>query len=328
MKTEKLLQQGFLKSYKNKTTTVQLNLGACCNQHCRHCHVNAGPNRTERMDTSVIDRVFDLIDRGSSVRTIDLTGGAPELFPLFKSVIKRAVAKGLEVIDRNNLTVLFEAGQEGLPAFLAEHKVHIIASLPCYTEDNVDAQRGDNTFAKSIRALTMLNVLGYGKAGSGLILDLVYNPGGADLPGDQGELDADYHRHLLREYGIVFNRLITITNVPIARFRSDLERSGEYEGYLELLADNFNENTLDSIMCRSLVSVGWDGKIYDCDFNQALKLQSSSEQTVFKIHSFDDLVGQQICFAPHCLACTAGAGSSCFGAVVKNIGAALSEAAV
>jgi len=306
--------------HRGKTEIVQLNLGAKCNQMCRHCHVDAGPNRTEAMDTAVIDRVFSLIERTPGIRAIDLTGGAPELHPLFRSVVKRACSLGLEVIDRCNLSVLLEDGQELTAIFLAEHSVHIIASLPCYTMENVDAQRGQAVFARSIKVLKTLNGLGYGREdpsaeSSGLILDLVYNPGGAFLPGNQAELDRDYHARLRAEYGISFNKLIAITNVPIARFRSDLELQGSYGSYIELLRLNFNPDALDSLMCKSLVSIGWTGEIYDCDFNQALRLKESLSRTVFDIRSFDDLEGSRICLSTHCFACTAGAGSSCFGAV-------------
>jgi len=309
--------------HRGKTEIVQLNLGAKCNQKCMHCHVDAGPNRTERMDTAVIDRVFSLIERTPGIRALDLTGGAPELHPLFRSIVKRARSLGLDVIDRCNLTVLLEAGQELTAMFLAEHGVRIIASLPCYTVENVDAQRGQAVFARSLKALKTLNGLGYGtedssSEGSGLILDLVYNPAGANLPGNQAELDRDYHARLQAEYGIAFNKLITITNVPIARFRSDLELQRTYDSYLDLLRANFNSDTLDSLMCRSLASIGWAGEIYDCDFNQALKLQGFPSRTVFDIRSFDDLEGSRICLASHCLACTAGAGSSCFGAVTDG----------
>jgi len=318
--------------HRGKTENVQLNLGAKCNQKCRHCHVNAGPDRTETMDTAVIDRVFSLIEKTPGIRAIDLTGGAPELHPLFRSVVKRARSLGLEVIDRCNLTILLEAGQELTAAFLAEHGVRIIASLPCYTKENVDAQRGQAVFARSLKALKTLNGLGYGMQnfsaeGSGPVLDLVYNPGGAYLPGSQTELDRDYHVRLQAEYGISFNNLITITNVPIARFRSDLERQGSYDSYIELLKSNFNPDTLDSLMCRSLVSIGWDGEIYDCDFNQALRLQGSSARTIFDIRSFDDLEGSAICLSTHCLACTAGSGSSCFGAVTGGVASVNTELA-
>lgn len=327
-RAKQLFQSCSLNNSRTEVTTAQLNLGAMCNQRCAHCHVNAGPERIECMDETVIDRVFDLLRRSPSVRVLDLTGGAPELHPLFRNIVERASSIGLEIIDRNNLTVLFEGGQEGLPEFLAENKAHIIASLPCYTEENVDRQRGGSVFNKSVRALKILNELGYGHQGSSLVLDLVFNPSGAELPGDQESLNCDYHAHLWGEYGISFNRLLTMANVPIARFRSDLELNGDYESYLDLLADNFNAQTLRSIMCKKLVSIGWDGMIYDCDFNQALRLPPPSNRTVFGIESFGDLSGDSIRFDEHCLACMAGAGNSCFGAALRSSGANLQEAAV
>lgn len=280
------------------------------------------------MAASVIDRTFELMAKSPSVRVLDLTGGAPELHPLFRDIVRRASAMGLEVIDRNNLTILFEPSQKGLPEFLAEHGVRVVASLPCYTEANVDRQRGGSVFEKSVRALNILNGLGYGAPGSGLELDLVYNPGGAFLPGDQAALDGDYHSRLWDEHGISFNRLIAIANVPIARFRANLERAGEYDAYMDLLSDNFNVAAADAIMCRSLVSIGWDGSIYDCDFNQALALRAPSERTVFGIESFSELSGESIRFGEHCFACAAGAGSSCFGATEKPTGRAFGEIAV
>lgn len=327
-RAKELIQSYSLNNLRTEITTVQLNLGAMCNQRCAHCHVNAGPDRIERMDETVIDRVFKILGQSSSVRVLDLTGGAPELYPLFRNIVERASSICLEIIDRNNLTILFEVGQEGLPEFLAENKVRIIASLPCYTEENVDRQRGGSVFKKSVIALKILNGLGYGKVGSPLILDLVYNPLGAALPGDQESLDRDYHAHLWSEFGISFNSLLTMANAPIARFRSDLESNGEYESYLDLLADSFNAETLGSIMCNTLVSIGWDGTIYDCDFNQALSLPSPSKRTVFGIESFGDLSGYPIRFDEHCLACMAGAGSSCFGAALKASEAKIQEVLV
>lgn len=289
------------------------------------------------MAATVIDRAFALIGSSPSVRTLDLTGGAPELHPQFRDIVRRASETGIEVIDRNNLTVLFEPSQKGLPEFLAENGVHVVASLPCYTEDNVDRQRGGSVFEKSIKALNILNGLGYGVEGSGLVLDLVYNPGGASLPGDQDELDRDYHSRLWDEHGISFNRLFAIANVPIARFRADLERDGGYDAYMDLLRDNFNAAAADTIMCRNLVSIGWDGSIYDCDFNQALGLRAPPGRTVFDIESFSELSGDPIHFGEHCFACAAGAGSSCFGATEKHatekiavnaVSRALSEVAI
>jgi len=296
--------------------TVQVNLGRVCNQACHHCHVDAGPARPESMDEPTARRILDLLEVSPGVRTVDLTGGAPELNPWFRLLAAESRAAGRAVIDRSNLTVLFEPGQEDLAGFLAEHQVQVVASLPCYTRENVDRQRGRGVFDKSLRALRLLNELGYGAEDGTLQLDLVFNPGGAGLPGSQEALEADYRDCLLADHGIRFNHLRTITNVPINRFRRDLERSGRLEEYMELLADNFNPCAARAVMCRTLLSVSWDGGLYDCDFNQMLDLPAGDQRrTLWDVESFAALGRAPIALDDHCYACTAGAGSSCGGAL-------------
>lgn len=312
--TQKLAEQ---KTELKRTAvdTLQINLGKLCNQACLHCHVEAGPLRTEIMDGKTVDQVISVMKASPSLRTIDLTGGAPEMNPHFKRLVKAARDLGLEVIDRCNLTIFFEKGHEELPVFLKDHQVHVVASLPCYTKDNVDKQRGKGVFDKSVEGLRKLNDLGYGVEGTGLILDLVYNPGGAFLPGNQQKLEADYKRELKQFFNLSFNHLYTITNMPIKRFLDDLNRQGKYEEYMTLLVNNFNPQALHSVMCKSLVSVGWDGKIYDCDFNQMLELPVKSRSSIFDLTSVETFNNGEIVLANHCFGCTAGAGSSCGGAL-------------
>lgn len=295
--------------------TLQINVGKMCNQACHHCHVEAGPARTEIMTEKTIDRIIELMKRSPDLKTIDLTGGAPEMNPHFRKLVLAARSMNLEVIDRCNLTILYEKGQEDLADFLKANQVHIVASLPCYTKDNVDKQRGRGVFDKSIEALKHLNSLGYGAAGSNLILDLVYNPGGAFLPGAQAKLEADYKRELKHYFNLEFNHLYTITNMPIKRFLDDLNRQGKYEMYMELLVNNFNPKAAESVMCKSLISIGWDGQIYDCDFNQMLEIPANAKKvTLWDIEEFQDMRNKSIALANHCYGCTAGAGSSCGGA--------------
>lgn len=296
--------------------TLQINLGKLCNQACHHCHVEAGPLRTEIMNEKTVDRLIEVMGKTPGLKTIDLTGGAPEMNPHFKKLVKAARGMNLEVIDRCNLTIFFEEGYEDLPAFLKENKVHVVASLPCYTKNNVDKQRGRGVFDKSIEGLKKLNDLGFGIEGSGLQLDLVYNPGGAFLPGSQQKLEADYKRELKQFCNLEFNRLYTITNMPIKRFLDDLNRQGKFEDYMTLLVNNFNLNAVDSVMCKSLVSIGWDGEIYDCDFNQMLELKVNSRKTIWDVNSLSDFKDESIVLADHCYGCTAGAGSSCGGALI------------
>lgn len=302
---------------RNAVETLQINLGKLCNQACHHCHVEAGPLRREIMEEETVERLIELMTKSkNTLKTIDLTGGAPEMNPHFRKLVKAARALNIEVIDRCNLTIFFEKGYEDLPEFLKENKVHVVASLPCYTKDNVDKQRGRGVFDKSIEGLKKLNSLGYGIPGTGLILDLVYNPGGAFLPGNQKKLEADYKRELKQFFNLEFNNLFTITNMPIKRFLEDLERQGKYQEYMELLLNNFNPDAAQSVMCKNLVSVGWNGVIYDCDFNQMLEIPLNYQKTnLWDISNLDDLSNKAIALANHCYGCTAGAGSSCGGAL-------------
>ncbi|HVA94750.1 MAG TPA: arsenosugar biosynthesis radical SAM (seleno)protein ArsS [Candidatus Dormibacteraeota bacterium] len=316
--TRKLAEDGLTPLVRNDVKTLQINVGKLCNQACQHCHVDAGPKRTEIMPPRVAERVIQLLAASPAIDTVDITGGAPELNPNFRWLVGQSHKLGRHVIDRCNLTVLFEAGMEDLPEFLAEHQVEITASLPCYTEGNVDKQRGRGAFEKSIRALRILNGLGYGMPGSSLALNLVFNPIGAYLPAPQEQLEAEYHQHLREEFGVEFHRLFTITNMPISRFAEFLKKTGGYESYLELLAKHWNANTVPDLMCRSLVSVGWDGKLYDCDFNQMLEIPATGrfpQPTIWNLSSFEDWKGRPIATARHCFGCTAGAGSSCKGAL-------------
>ena len=293
---------------------LQVNVGRLCNQACNHCHVDAGPKRTEIMTWATMQRILDWA-AASRVDRVDITGGAPELNPDFRRFVDGFIALGATVTARCNLTVLLEPGQDSLAAWYAERRVHLVASLPCYTEKNVDAQRGDRVFAKSIEALRRLNTAGYGRT-AGLILDLVYNPGGAFLPGGQAQLEADYKERLANDFGITFNHLFTLANLPINRFAHFLERTGQYDDYLQLLADNFNPATVPELMCRHLLSVDWRGYVYDCDFNQMLDLPLAARAPRYLWETDPArLNGDRIATAAHCLGCTAGAGSSCGGAL-------------
>ncbi len=298
---------------RRATRTLQVNLGYRCNQRCLHCHVSAGPTRTEMMDAdnlALIPRV--LAARG--IDTLDLTGGAPELHPGFRDLVRQARGLGVKVIDRCNLTILFEPGQEELAEFLAAQRVEVVASLPCYSAANVDSQRGAGVFEKSIRALQKLNALGYGHDGSGLALNLVYNPQGANLPPAQARLEADYQRELSEQFGVRFNTLFALANMPINRFGSTLVSQGQFAGYLRLLKDNYQSANLDHVMCRDLISVDWRGHLYDCDFNQQLGLPAASSGHVRDL-LVADVAGTPIRVADHCYGCTAGQGSSCGGAL-------------
>lgn len=292
--------------------TLQINVGRKCNQACRHCHVDAAPWRTEMMTAATAERVGAWITKHRPP-IIDLTGGAPELNSAFKYFVELGRSCGARVLDRNNLTILTEPGFEGLASYLAAHQVEIIASLPCYLESNVNRQRGAGVFARSIEGLRRLNAMGYGTK---LPLHLVYNPLGAQLPPSQVELEADYKEALLRDHGIVFHNLFTIANQPIARFAEDLRQRGEWESYLDLLANSFNPATLSSLMCRSTLSVGYDGRVYDCDFNQMLDLPFTAGPHAY-LWDIEptQLPERPIATGPHCYACTAGAGSSCTGAL-------------
>jgi radical SAM/Cys-rich protein len=292
--------------------TLQVNVGRKCNQARRHCHVNAAPWRTEMMSAEVARRVGDWI-RVHRPAVVDITGGAPELSEHFRFLVETSREAGCRVLDRNNLTIIETAAFGWLPEYLAEHEVEIVASLPCYLEDNVNAQRGDGVFEKSIAALRKLNAVGYGTR---LPLDLVYNPLGASLPPPQADLEADYKTELRRRYGIEFTRLFTITNQPIARFAEDLRRQGQWDAYLELLANSFNPATVDGLMCRSTLSIGLLGEVYDCDFNQMLGMQMRNGKPLFLWDVTPAyLEDWAIQTGDHCLACTAGCGSSCTGVV-------------
>ncbi|MBI3940042.1 MAG: arsenosugar biosynthesis radical SAM protein ArsS [Acidobacteria bacterium] len=310
-----LAEHGIPRLTRRQTTTLQINVGKLCNQACHHCHVEAGPKRTEVMPADVVDRLLELLELSPCIETVDVTGGAPELNPHFRRLVRETRRLNRRVIDRCNLTVLLEAGQEDLAEFLASNRVEVVASLPCYTAENVDRQRGRGVFDKSIRALKLLNDLGYDRHGSGLSLHLVYNPLGAFLPPPQEKLEAGYKMHLRERFGIEFNRLFTLTNMPIKRFADFLVRSGQVESYLCLLVNHFNPATVEKLMCRSLVSVGWNGRLYDCDFNQMLEIGTLHAGTLWDIRSFDDWSGERIAVAGHCFGCTAGAGSSCGGSL-------------
>lgn len=303
--------------------TLQVNVGKRCNQACHHCHVDAGPKRTERMAPQTVARVLDVLAANPSLATLDVTGGAPELHPLFRELVAGARALGRRVIDRCNLTVLLEPGQEETAAFLAGHEVAIVASLPCYEAENVDRQRGRGVHAKSLEALRRLNALGYGRSAGRLRLDLVYNPLGPTLPPDQGTLEARYRHELDARHGIAFDQLLALANLPIARFAADLARQGRHDEYLSLLAHHFNPATLPGLMCRHLVSVAWDGTLHDCDFDQMLGLPlGAGPSTIFALENVAALAGAPIATGPHCFGCTAGAGSSCGGALAAPGGPA------
>jgi radical SAM/Cys-rich protein len=304
---------------RGRLDTLQVNIGYRCNQSCVHCHVNAGPNRTEEMSSDVIDAVLAFLAR-KRVATLDITGGAPELNPHFRRLVSAARAMGVRVMDRCNLTVLEVVGQQDLAHFLAGEQVEIVASLPCYLEDNVDRQRGKGVFEASIRGLRRLNALGYGRAETGLALNLVYNPQGSSLPPPQPSLEEDYRRVLGERYGVVFNRLYTLANMPIQRFGATLLANGEFDRYLDLLRRAHLDANLDHVMCRNLISVDWRGYIYDCDFNQMLDLplKYGLHERVHLSDLLDvDIEGLPIRVAGHCYGCTAGQGSSCGGALTQ-----------
>ncbi len=302
---------------RGPTTTLQVNVGKRCNQACHHCHVEAGPRRTEVMGAAVAARVVELLAATPSIEVVDLTGGAPELCPHFRWLVGEARRLGRRVIDRCNLTILLEPGMEDLADFLAANRVEVVASLPCYGPEKVDRQRGHGVFAKSIAALRRLNALGYGAERR---LDLVYNPVGASLPPPQQVLEARYREELRGRFGIEFHRLLTLTNMPINRFAAALAREGRQAAYMSLLVNHFNPATVPTLMCRSLLSVGFDGRLYDCDFNQMLGLplgagRGAAPRTVWDVSSLDGLAGRPIATGTHCFGCTAGAGSSCGGAL-------------
>lgn len=312
-----LLKTDFPAISRQSLQTLQVNLGYLCNQSCQHCHVNAGPNRTELMDAETIDLVLAVLQK-YHVQLLDLTGGAPEMNPHFKSLVVQARKLGVTVMDRCNLTILSEPGHEGLAEFLADNQVQVTASMPCYSPANVDKQRGQGVFDRSIAGLQTLNRLGYGMEGSGLELNLVYNPLGANLPPPQAALEADYKRELKTHFDIEFTRLFTITNMPIQRFGAVLLSQGQFEPYMQLLKDAYRPDNLDTVMCRTLVSVDYQGYLYDCDFNQMLQLPAASESGE-RPHLREllerDHFNTPIHIGEHCYGCTAGQGSSCGGAL-------------
>jgi len=302
---------------RKKLETLQVNLGYKCNQTCLHCHVNAGPTRTEMMSGETVFEVIAFL-KAAGLGALDVTGGAPELNPHFRMLVAAARELGVKVMDRCNLTILEQPGQEDLAQFLTDHEVEIVASLPCYLEDNVDRQRGKGVFETSIRCLQTLNRYGYGQAGSGLTLDLVYNPQGPALPPAQVALERDYHKQLSERYGIAFNRLYVLTNMPIQRFGSMLISKGQFEHYMDLLKNAYQPQNLDTVMCRNLLSVDWRGYVYDCDFNQMLGLPLALKgrpRTHLRELIGKDLAGNPIVVKDHCYGCTAGQGSSCGGAL-------------
>jgi radical SAM/Cys-rich protein len=314
---EKIHSNG--KEFKRRAVDVlQVNMGRYCNLACIHCHVESGPTRTEMMSRETVDAVLRFL-AGTNIPTLDITGGAPELHPDFDYLVASARELGRHIMDRCNLTVIFEPGKEYLPRFFKEHAVELVCSLPCYSRENVDKQRGKGTFDASIRALQLLNETGYGHADSELILNLVYNPVGPHLPPPQAELERDYKRVLGEQFGLVFNHLFCLTNMPITRYATHLKLRGEYDRYLKLLETSFNGATLDQVMCRNLISVSWDGLVYDCDFNQMLDLPIRDEAgKPLQIASLmpDELTSRPITVGNHCYACTAGPGSSCGGALL------------
>ncbi len=300
---------------KESIDTLQINIGYKCNQACKHCHVNSSPSRTEMMSEKILDLIPKIVKK-FNIKTLDITGGAPEMNPNFKKLILSLKNQDINIIDRCNLTIFFEKGYEYLPNFLAENKVTITASLPCYEKENVEKQRGSGVFDKSINAIKILNNLGYGKNNTELELNLVYNPINPTLPPAQDKLEKEYKKVLFDKYQITFNKLYTITNMPINRYADFLKMTGEFEKYFELLAKNFNQQNLKNLMCKKTLSIDWEGQIYDCDFNQQLKLKSESgPKNLYELLNYSSSFNYPIAAKNHCFACTAGAGSSCGGSL-------------
>jgi radical SAM/Cys-rich protein len=307
------MKEKFPSIYKEPIETLQINIGYKCNQACKHCHVNSSPLRTEKMSNEIISLIPKIIDK-YKIKTLDITGGAPELHPEFKNLIASLSTKQVDIIDRCNLTIFFEEGYEDLPQFLAKNKVIVTASLPCYQKDNVEIQRGLGVFEKSINAIKILNDLGYGKKETGLQLNLVYNPVSPILPPSQEILEKNYKKILFEKYNIVFNNLYTITNMPINRYEESLRREGKLNTYYKLLKENFNENNLENLMCKKTISVNWLGEIYDCDFNQQINFrENKGPKTLFDLLDESFTFDYGVAVKEHCFACTAGAGSSCGG---------------
>lgn len=305
---------------KSAIELLQINLGKMCNLTCAHCHVEAGPNRTEHLTDEILDILIEVAKK-FQIRCVDLTGGAPEMCPAFRRSVESFRELGAKVMVRSNLTILLEPGYEDMIDFLKEHRAHIVASLPCYSEQNVDAQRGDGVFRASIQALQELHAVGYGVEGSGLILDLVYNPGGPSLPGPQKTLERAYKEKLKADFGISFNSLYVITNLPIGRFYSDLKKQGKAECYDELLRQAFNPATISHLMCKNTLNISWDGWVYDCDFNQMIELPMRIEQQPLHVRDIlaqADFIGTPVQTGNHCFGCTAGSGSSCGGELLND----------
>ncbi len=312
-----LLNSGFPEIHRNKLETLQVNLGYKCNQRCLHCHVNAGPTRKEMMTRKNVELLLEVLESGS-VTSLDITGGAPEMHQDFRYLVQQATASGVKVIDRCNLTILNEDGYTDMAEFLAQHKVDVVASMPCYLEENVDAQRGDGVYDSSISALKKLNSLGYGNEDSDLQLNLAYNPAGPVLPPPQQALLQDYKQELLQREGIIFNNLYCLTNMPIKRFGSTLLSNGQFDEYMQLLKTSHQDENLETVMCRNLLSVDWEGYIYDCDFNQMLNLplKFNGHPRMHLQHLLQEDIGNnKIIVADHCYGCTAGSGSSCGGSL-------------
>lgn len=309
-----LKQQGLKKLARAPLSELQINLGKLCNQACHHCHVDAGPKRTEIMSLETIEKILQWAAT-TNIKKVDLTGGAPELNPNFRTFVDSLIELGISITSRCNITVLFEPGQQDLASWYSDRNIRLVCSLPCYTQDNVDKQRGKGVFDKSIAGLQLLNQHGYG-ADSELTLDLVYNPSGAFLPADQKKLEREYKQRLQQDYDICFNNLLTITNLPINRFAHALKRDGQYDQYIDLLISGFNPNTIDGLMCRHLISVDWLGRIYDCDFNQMLDLPMANKpiQYLWDVNP-TNIEGADIAVDDHCYGCTAGSGSSCSGSL-------------
>lgn len=316
-----LLKTDFPKIQRGELDTLQVNLGYTCNQTCKHCHVNAGPNRTEQMSLENIELILKLL-KNNNIKKLDLTGGAPELMPNFRYLVSQAYKMGITTIDRCNLTILNEPNQTDLAEFLAAHKVEVVASLPCYTKGNVDKQRGNGVFESSIIGLQKLNALGYGKENSGLLLNLMYNPSGAFLPPEQNKLESEYKQNLLDDFDIEFNHLYTLINMPISRFGSSLMSSGEFEPYMNTLKSAHCADNLNTLMCKNLISIDWQGYVYDCDFNQMLDmpiknptLNKAQKKTHISELDIKQLLNNEILTGDHCYGCTAGSGSSCGGSL-------------
>ena len=311
------LAESNLKLTRKVPQILQLNTGKLCNLTCVHCHVNAGPHRKEMVTRATIDRILGWLE-GTSIDVVDLTGGTPEMVPEFRHLVRRIREMGKHVIDRCNLTILNEPGYEWVPDFYVQHNIEVVASMPCYSPGNVNEQRGEGVFDSSIKALRTLNALGYGLEPD-LLLNLVYNPVGASLPPEQSQLEADYKRELKKHFGIVFNQLYAITNMPIARFTSYLKRKGAYADYMRLLLEHFNPGSVDGLMCRDTISVDWEGRVYDCDFNQQLRLQHTQEGKPLYLWNIDieSWLNVPIKTGAHCYGCTAGQGSSCGGATAR-----------